>query len=116
MELTTMTCTGPLDKPASTVSKLPVCRVFHILAWAFLMLGLGSSALAQSHSVDELQPAGTHSITNQSVSSSSPLDAAEQLYRTGKLDEAAQAYQAIIRAEGKSALAYVGLVRVYLKQ
>lgn len=39
-----------------------------------------------------------------------------QLYRTGKLDEAEKEYKALIEGDSRSALAYVGLVRVYLKQ
>ncbi|HWX43562.1 MAG TPA: aspartyl protease family protein [Blastocatellia bacterium] len=46
----------------------------------------------------------------------SPLAKADQLYRTGKLAAAAQEYNALLQAEPKSALAYVGLVHVYLKQ
>jgi hypothetical protein len=39
-----------------------------------------------------------------------------QLYRTGKLGEAETAYRAVLQTDSKSALAYVGLVRVHLKQ
>src|SRR5262249_10767910 len=46
----------------------------------------------------------------------SPLEKAEQLYRTGKFAAAAQEYDAVLQAEPKSALAYVGLVHVYLRQ
>jgi tetratricopeptide (TPR) repeat protein len=46
----------------------------------------------------------------------SPLAKAEQLYRTGKLAEAAQEYNALLQAEPKSVMAYVGLVHVYLRQ
>jgi len=41
---------------------------------------------------------------------------AQQLYRTGKLAEAENDYKALIERDPQSALAYVGLVRVYLKQ
>src|SRR5262245_62384657 len=41
----------------------------------------------------------------------SPLAKAEQLYRTGKLAEAAQEYNALLQAEPKSVMAYVGLVQ-----
>lgn len=46
----------------------------------------------------------------------SPLAKADQLYRTGKLAEAAQEYNALLQAEPKSIMAYVGLVHVYLRQ
>jgi hypothetical protein len=39
-----------------------------------------------------------------------------QLYRTGKLSDAESEYKALIEQDPQSALAYVGLVRVYLKQ
>jgi tetratricopeptide (TPR) repeat protein len=39
-----------------------------------------------------------------------------QLYRTGKLGDAENEYKALIEGDPQSALAYVGLVRVYLKQ
>jgi predicted aspartyl protease/Flp pilus assembly protein TadD len=46
----------------------------------------------------------------------SPLAKADQLYRTGKLAAAAQEYNSLLQAEPRSALAYAGLVRVYIKQ
>lgn len=46
----------------------------------------------------------------------SPLAKAKQLYRTGRLAEAAQEYNALLQAEPKSVMAYVGLVHVYLRQ
>src|SRR2546421_10478752 len=39
-----------------------------------------------------------------------------QLYRTGKFGDAENEYKALIQEDPQSALAYVGLVRVYLKQ
>jgi tetratricopeptide (TPR) repeat protein len=46
-----------------------------------------------------------------------PLAEALHLYRTGKLDESAAAYNAVIASHGPDAvLAYTGLARVYLKQ
>jgi tetratricopeptide (TPR) repeat protein len=48
---------------------------------------------------------------------SAPLSNALHLYRTGKFDEAATAYNAIISAGGPDlVLAYTGLARVYLRQ
>jgi tetratricopeptide (TPR) repeat protein len=41
---------------------------------------------------------------------------AQQLYRTGKLSDAENDYKTLIEQDPQSALAYVGLVRVYLKQ
>lgn len=46
-----------------------------------------------------------------------PLAEALHLYRTGKLDESAAAYNAVIASHSSDAvLAYTGLARVYLKQ
>lgn len=48
---------------------------------------------------------------------SAPLTEALHLYRTGKFDDAAAAYNAIISSGGPDlVLAYTGLARVYLKQ
>lgn len=48
---------------------------------------------------------------------SAPLADALRLYRTGKFDDAAAAYNAIIASGGPdTVLAYTGLARVYLKQ
>jgi tetratricopeptide (TPR) repeat protein len=41
---------------------------------------------------------------------------AQQLYRSGKLGDAENEYKALIQGDPQLALAYVGLVRVYLKQ
>jgi tetratricopeptide (TPR) repeat protein len=46
----------------------------------------------------------------------SPLLEAQQLYRKGEFDAAVEKYQAILKQEPKSAAAYAGLARVYLKQ
>ena len=58
-------------------------------------------------------PPPTSALTRSS-SIESPLDAANQLYREGKFEAAAQAFNAIISADDQSVLAYVGLARVYL--
>jgi tetratricopeptide (TPR) repeat protein len=48
---------------------------------------------------------------------SAPLGAAQKMYRTGKLDDAIAAYNAIVPAGGsEAAVAYAGLARVYLQQ
>src|SRR6266699_75291 len=52
----------------------------------------------------------------QAATRSNPLDAAAQLYRTGKLAEAEAAYKRILQNEPESAAAYVGLVHVSLRQ
>lgn len=52
----------------------------------------------------------------QAATPSNPLDAAAQLYRTGKLAEAEAAYKRILQNEPESAAAYVGLVHVSLRQ
>ena len=41
---------------------------------------------------------------------------AQQFYRVGKLGDAENEYKALLQGDPRSALAYVGLVRVYLKQ
>ena len=45
-----------------------------------------------------------------------PLEAAAQLYRNGKLGEAEAAYKVVLQKEPQSSDAYVGLVRVNLRQ
>ena len=45
-----------------------------------------------------------------------PILEAQQLFRTGKFSESEAAYNAILKSEPNSALAYTGLSRVYLKQ
>jgi tetratricopeptide (TPR) repeat protein len=44
------------------------------------------------------------------------LAEAQELYRTGDFEGSVQKYRAIVQAEPKSAWAYAGLARVYLKQ
>ncbi len=51
-----------------------------------------------------------------SAEPASPLTAAAELYRNGKLGEAEAAYRAILQSEPKSATAYVGLFRVLMRQ
>src|ERR1700737_1423734 len=41
---------------------------------------------------------------------------AQKLYRNGKLGDAESEYKALLQGDPRSGLAYVGLVRVYLKQ
>jgi len=51
-----------------------------------------------------------------SAPGTSDLIEAATLYRNGKLDEAAQRFQHLLEMQPKSAEAYAGLTRVYLKQ
>lgn len=82
-----------------------------------LIAGISSSARAQTISETAQPPAVAVSFsTTQAPTGTSPLAKAAQLYRTGKFDSAAQEYEAILQADPHAALAYVGLVRVYLKQ
>jgi len=46
----------------------------------------------------------------------SPLAKAWELYRTGKLEAAEESYRAILQDDPRSAPAYAGLARIYLKQ
>lgn len=48
--------------------------------------------------------------------SPAPLRDAQDLFRSGKFAEAESAFNAILQSNPKSALAYVGLTRLYLKQ
>ena len=50
------------------------------------------------------------------VTETSPLLEAQQLYRAGDFDAAIEKYQGVLAKEPKSAAAYAGLARVYLKQ
>lgn len=50
------------------------------------------------------------------VGSASSLSHAEQLYRTGKFDAAAEEYNSLIATGSQAALAYAGLTRLYLKE
>lgn len=64
-------------------------------------------------------PVATAPIVSATAPSSPRASAfakALQLYRTGKLGDAENEYKALIEQDPQSALAYVGLVRVHLKQ
>jgi tetratricopeptide (TPR) repeat protein len=59
----------------------------------------------------------TCTVDTSAKTFSSPIATALHLYRTGKFDEAAAAYNAIISAGGPDlVLSYTGLARVYLRQ
>lgn len=82
-----------------------------------LLAGISSSARAQTISETAQPPAVAVALSStQAPPGTSPLAKAAQLYRVGKFDSAAQEYEAILQADPRAALAYVGLVRVYLKQ
>jgi len=65
---------------------------------------------AQERVIDPL----TATRTNKSTSTESALDRANQLFRDGKFPAAAEAFKGITSSDPESALAYVGLARVYL--
>src|SRR6266481_4002595 len=84
---------------------------------AILFLVSNSSVRAQSTTPPGQPPAPMVAPdAARAVAVQSPLAKAERLYRTGKFDAAAQEYNAIFQTEPQAALAYVGLVRVYLQQ
>jgi tetratricopeptide (TPR) repeat protein len=59
----------------------------------------------------------TCTVDNSPKTFSAPISNALHLYRTGKFDEAATAYNALISAGGPDlVLAYTGLARVYLRR
>jgi tetratricopeptide (TPR) repeat protein len=92
-------------------------RSSYFILCAILFLGKSFSVHAQQ--LTETSPslsAVLSPVPVQSLSTASPLAKAAELYRTGKFDSAAQEYNAILEREPNTALAYVGLVRVYLKQ
>jgi len=75
-----------------------------------LALAIGSQALAQN------APKAATPPTDSQVSVSDLLRQASEAYRTGRLDAAIESYQIALRQEPKSAEAYAGLTRTYLKQ
>jgi tetratricopeptide (TPR) repeat protein len=91
------------------------CCISFFAFCALLFVGRSSSARAQT-ATGSGQPQATVASPVKDPAAQSSLAKAEQLYRTGKFDAATQEYNAILQVEPKSALAYVGLVRIYLKQ
>jgi tetratricopeptide (TPR) repeat protein len=87
-------------------------KAFLILCIAILASDV-RSALGQG-STGAAQPVGNS--RPQTAGLQPPLQLAEQFYRTGNLDAAAEEYSRVIQSEPASALAYVGLARVYLQQ
>jgi tetratricopeptide (TPR) repeat protein len=62
------------------------------------------------------QPAVTVDVARNSAAPATPMNAATDLYRSGKLSEAEAAYRAILQSDPKSAPAYVGLFHVLLRE
>lgn len=88
------------------------------------MFSLAAGSLsAQTQSGGASSPAGsqtqaTATYTSMPQPAATPaliLDA-QKLFRSGKVKESEAAYDAILKEDPKSALAYVGLTRVYLRQ
>jgi tetratricopeptide (TPR) repeat protein len=77
-----------------------------------LLAASGVSLVRPQEPVTDLRPSAAQ--TNKSTSTEAALDAANQLYRGGKLAAAAEAFKGITSSDPESALAYVGLARVYL--
>jgi Tfp pilus assembly protein PilF/predicted aspartyl protease len=94
-------------------------------AWFALFLPLvlavavaGQETVSSSSSSSPSSP-----LAPAAASTSAPLHSMPELlalgleaYRTGKFDDAVEKYQSVLQQDPKSADAYAGLVRVYLKQ
>jgi len=80
------------------------------------------AAQASPASPAAAQPPATNPATvsadaaKKSAEPPSPLAAATELYRNGKLGEAESAYRAVLQNDPQSAPAYVGLFRVLMRQ
>lgn len=102
----------------------PVSRLTITVFYFFISAGLALPARGQQpDKPTPLAPTTTpadgappKTAAPPAVLPSSPLDEALHLYRAGKLGEAEAAYRAIVQNNPKSASAYVGLVRLYLRQ
>ncbi len=93
--------------------------LFSGLLFSFLIPFLAPCAQAPISAPSPLPPAATTAAVPSAAPTSPRATAfakAQRLYRTGKLGEAENEYKALIEQDPQSALAYVGLVRVYLKQ
>ena len=83
----------------------------------FVLLALGGSpSQAQSPAKDPTALAPTESTARVVTYGQTPLELARQYYRSGRLDDAIAEYNKVIQADPDSALAYAGMVDVYLKQ
>lgn len=100
-----------------TPSQVRPRRILFFVLCAILCLAINSSARAQSTTETSRPPTAVVAPNRaEAATVRSSLEKAEQLYRTGKFDAAAEEFNAVIQAGPQSALGYVGLVRVYLKQ
>ncbi|HKV39039.1 MAG TPA: aspartyl protease family protein, partial [Blastocatellia bacterium] len=90
-------------------------RIFFILCSVFISGGI-NTLHAQSTTGPSGPPQATAPAAKASASPETPLAKADQFYRTGRLDTAKEEYTAILKTEPGSALAYVGLARVYLRE
>ena len=93
--------------------------LFSGLLFSFLIPFLAPCAQAPISAPSPLPPTATTAAVPSAAPTSPRATAfakAQRLYRTGKLGEAENEYKALIEQDPQSALAYVGLVRVYLKQ
>src|SRR5260370_13122191 len=91
--------------------------IYYLLAC--LVLLAGNSAHAAQGPTAQGTGGVAHSdagVAARVPSAEPTLEKAEQLYRTGRLTAAEQEYNALIKAGPGPALAYAGLVRVYIKQ
>ena len=95
------------------------------LGSVFFLLTFGAVSTPQSTSPDQrptatgtrsLEPAQADASAQAPASSVDALTDARALYRKGDFDGALQKYQQILQSQPKSADAYVGLTRVYLKK
>ena len=87
-------------------------RLFFTVLPAIIVASMGMPARGQNPPVKP----GDLGATGRSGSVAQSLAEADQSYRSGKLDEAAEEYKRVLQGEPGSAAAYVGLARIYLKQ
>jgi tetratricopeptide (TPR) repeat protein len=105
-------------------------RLCFAIATGFLAAIMVAPSVSAQGAAKTSQPQSAPQTSNQQASKaitctvdvspktlSAPIANALHLYRTGKFDDAAAAYKAIISADGPDlVLAYTGLARVYLRQ
>jgi len=97
-----------------------------LLCWSMILVtGLLHAQSSQSGTQASPAPAATKGAapvdakpneTAKAIPAATPLQAASQLFRSGKLAEAEAAYKEVLKGEPQSPDAYVGLVRVNLRQ
>ena len=99
--------------------KLPYKHVYLTVAISLIPSTLRSQSTTPS--APPTSQSSSASISSGAAASARPslppaILEAQQLLRTGKFTESEAAYNAILKSEPNSALAYTGLSRVYLKQ